>query len=71
MADSVVHIGENSPEQVAYKMMGVIASSEGFSLIGQGQRPSREWIIRTYAQCIFTVRQGSPSYVGDAIEMGD
>lgn len=58
MADeAVVHIGENSPEQVAYKMMQLIASVENRSEYGSGDNPvNREWILRTYAQCRSTVR---------------
>jgi hypothetical protein len=57
MADeTTIHIGENSPEQVAYKLMQQIAASEGFVLGGMGQRPNREWLIRTYSQCLYAIR---------------
>lgn len=56
MADQpVVHIGENSPEKIAFTLMREIASCEGVTF---SQRPSdgrraatREWILNTYAQC--------------------
>ena len=52
MADgAVVHIGENSPEQVAYRLMRDIAIAEKINLVGNGVNSSRDWIIRTYAQC--------------------
>lgn len=48
--DNVVHIGENSPEQVAYKLMHDILAREE-------HRPlTREIILDTYAECLRTVR---------------
>jgi hypothetical protein len=55
-ATNNIHIGENSPEQVAYKLMQAIAGSEGLGFSGMHERPSREWIIRTYAACLYVVR---------------
>ena len=55
----VVHIGENSPEEVAYKMMLLIGSAEGLETYGHGDHPmTREWILRTYAQCLAVVQRG-------------
>lgn len=54
MADAapIVHIGENSPEEVAYKMMLLIARAEGKSLNSDGKNPvTRNWVLSTYAQC--------------------
>jgi hypothetical protein len=64
MADSapVVHIGENSPEEVAYKLLKVIASNEGKSLIGtmSGKATAdREWVLDTYAECLEAIRNSS------------
>jgi hypothetical protein len=61
MADSaVVHIGENSPEQVAFKLMELIASVEARESYGHGDHPmTREWILRTYDQCLEVVRGGA------------
>ena len=59
MADApVVHIGENSPEHVAYRLfcrVGVAeqkTSSSGF-LKGDADR---KWFLDTYAECLATVR---------------
>lgn len=60
MADEkVVHIGDNSPEQVAYKLLQDIAKCEGMDLFADGKKivASREWILSTYAQCLMTVRR--------------
>lgn len=57
MADAVdIHIGENSPEHVAYVLMSRIASSEQLVLTGVGTKPTRDWILSTYAECIKVVR---------------
>ena len=65
MADQpVVHIGENSPEQVAFKLMQTIAWLEGYSIptnnatrMGKSDDPStkypdRKWVLDTYKECI-------------------
>ena len=55
MADAtIVHIGENSPEQVAYKLMRDIATSEGKPVgIPHDPKPvDRKWILDTYAECL-------------------
>lgn len=53
----VVHIGENSPEQIAYKLFRDIAAVEGRDLFANGNHPvDREWILRTFCQCMLTVR---------------
>jgi hypothetical protein len=60
----VVHIGENSPEEVAYKLLKHIASVEkvvfnqpSSSAQGRGVKPAtRKWILNTYAQCLEAVR---------------
>jgi hypothetical protein len=68
MADSnTVHIGENSPQQVAYKLMKDIAQSEGFYLGQTTIRPDREWIIKTYCSCLMAVTQ--PGYPKDALSL--
>lgn len=60
MADApVVHIGENSPERVAYKLMELIANLERRDLYASGSNPpDREWVLNTYGKCISTVRNG-------------
>jgi hypothetical protein len=50
MADKpVVHIGENSPEYVAYKLMLDIIRIEG------KERHSKDDILNLYAECLHTV----------------
>jgi hypothetical protein len=58
MADeAVVHIGENSPEYVAFLLMRVIADVEGVKLYGgDRQAAQRQWVLDTYAECLRTVR---------------
>lgn len=53
---AIVHVGENSPEQVAYKLMRDIAGTEGVGLHSQDPNSNREWIIRTYCQCLAAVQ---------------
>lgn len=68
MADNnVVHIGENSPEQVAYKLMRDIARSQSVHLEGTSINSNRDWIIKTYCACLHAVR--TPSYPDDAISL--
>lgn len=61
MADQpVVHIGENSPEEVAYRLYCVIGYSEnktnslGAPLETGGA--DRKYVLDTYAECLLTVR---------------
>jgi hypothetical protein len=61
----IVHIGENSPEQVAYKLMGAVANAEKKHLSGANCNTDRAWILRTYAQCIRAVR--SPQLIDDIL----
>jgi len=58
MADSnsAVHIGENSPEQVAYKLMERIAHAEGKPLYSGTASYDRNWVLTTYAECLRTVK---------------
>lgn len=58
MADgAVVHIGENSPEFVALTLMRHIADAEKRETYGHGDHPiTREWILKTYEQCLSVVR---------------
>ena len=57
MADEpIVHIGENSPEQVAYKMMrDILTSIEGRSL----RDTTRAEYLQTYLQCRNAVLTGT------------
>jgi hypothetical protein len=63
MADAapVVHIGENSPEEVVFKMMTLIASVENRQNYGHGPNPmTREWVLKTYWQCGRIVKGHNP-----------
>jgi hypothetical protein len=56
MADApVVHIGENSPEHVAYQLMIQVARAEKISVINapasSANPATRKWILDTYAEC--------------------
>ncbi|ACT58030.1 hypothetical protein [Hirschia baltica] len=57
--ETVVHIGENSPEQVAFKLLEKIMRSEnkgvGFNDSGPN-RADRIYILDTYAECLIAVR---------------
>jgi hypothetical protein len=65
MADAapVVHNGENSPQQIAYKLLLLIAAKEGRLLdepSGGGQATAdRKWLLDTYAECLRTVQNPS------------
>lgn len=56
MADApVVHIGENSPEEVAFKLLRVVARLEDKNLSpfqGGKSEPDRAWVLNTYAECL-------------------
>ena len=51
MADApVVHIGENSPEEVAHKLMIKI-------LIAEEKKPlTRDYVLDLYAECLYAAR---------------
>lgn len=62
MADNTtVHIGENSPQQVAYKLMQDIAKVER-KILYNSVNPSsdttadRKWILDTYSECLSAVQ---------------
>lgn len=66
---SVVHIGENSPEQVAFRLMSIMASIDGFTLHGIGDRPTKEWLIKNYSSCLCTVQNpGNPEFALQQLE---
>lgn len=58
MADeTVVHIGENSAEQVAYKLLNDVIAAEEYryrSMSKDGE--ARAYILDTYAECLQAVR---------------
>jgi hypothetical protein len=55
----VVHIGENSPEQVAYKLLKDVANAEGRPFTKEGgsgkTAADRAYILDTYTQCLEAV----------------
>ena len=56
-----IHLGENSPEHVAYKLFLNIAAVEGKLLHQASERSpqnvaNRKWILDTYAECLTAVR---------------
>lgn len=57
MADTntTVHIGENSPEQVALKLMELIGKHEQKSLGLNNTTADRNWILDTYSECLHAV----------------
>lgn len=56
--ETVVHMGENSPEYVAYQLLHIVAEAEKVSLSADENHdmPDRDWILSTYAQCLLAVR---------------
>jgi len=65
MADTpIVHIGENSPQQIAYKLMRDIAHVEDKLLEQSVKNPTkvadRKWILKTYAECFRVVSGYTP-----------
>ena len=60
MTAPVIYIGENSPEQIAYKLLVTIADNEKKSLkttnTGGAATADRKWLLETYAECLSTVR---------------
>jgi hypothetical protein len=58
----VVHSGENSHEQIAYKLLLTIAENEKkplHSAAAGGATADRKWLLDTYAECLLTVRNPS------------
>lgn len=67
MADTntTVHIGENSPEQVAFKLMERIASVESKLISspnasGGWSVADRKWILQAYHEALLVVRGYEP-----------
>ena len=62
MADAPeIHLGENSPEHVAYKLFLNIAAVEGKLLHQASERTpqnvaTRKCILDTYAECLTAIR---------------
>jgi hypothetical protein len=58
-----VHLGENSPEGVAFKLLYEIAEAEGMQMrhADGSKKPDRQWILDIYAECIMAVKAPSSS----------
>jgi hypothetical protein len=58
-----VHLGENSPEGIAFKLLYEVAEAEGMQLrhAAGSKKPDRQWILDTYAECIMAVKAPSSS----------
>lgn len=55
----VLHIGDGSPEQIAFRLLMIIGQSEGKSLDASGYaKPdvTRKWLLDTYAECLDATR---------------
>jgi hypothetical protein len=55
MAESVEIQGSPSVEEVAYKLMYLVAWGENIDLEGWA-KADRKWILDTYAECLLTVK---------------
>jgi len=55
MAETVIHIGENSPEHVAYRLMERVAGAENKRLTGSDKNADRAWILDIYTECFKAV----------------
>jgi len=71
MADeTAIHIGENSPEQVAYRLMHEIAAVERIAIHGGDLEPKwtragRAWILSAYQECLYAVKTPKrPAHLG-------
>jgi hypothetical protein len=56
---TVLHIGENSPEHVAFKLMEIIAAAESKelrSVVAGPPKIDRTWLLDTYAECLRVTR---------------
>ncbi len=60
MADqTVVHMGENSPEGVAFKLF------QELTHLDQPANAKRDWFLQLYAECLQTVRAPNARLVKD------
>jgi len=62
MADTTtVHIGENSPEQVAFKLLETISHLEGKDVGGKGaSKPDRAYVLKLFHECLHVVKGYQP-----------
>lgn len=58
------HLGENSPEQVAFNLLEVISNNEKKELYAQGASPAdRKWVLETYSDCLAAVKAKLPAAI--------
>lgn len=56
----------DSAEEVAFKLLTMIGNAEGRDqYAGQGKAMTREWILRTYAQCLYTIKRAAYPDAGE------
>ncbi len=61
MADKSDHIASNTPEEVAFKLLGIIGAVEKREFYGHGDKPAdRKWLLQTYHECLQTVKGIKP-----------
>lgn len=66
MADETEAAGAGTPQRIALRLTEYIALGEGYALGGgMGKKPTREWYLRTYAQCLRIVT--APSTITDRL----
>ena len=56
----ITRVSESAPEQVAFRLLEIIASIEGKTLAPSATAPAtanRKWILDTYAECFVAVTQ--------------
>lgn len=55
-----------SAEEVAFKLLKMIGNVEGLNeYAGPEGGMTREWVLRTYAQCLYVVKRASAADTGD------
>ena len=57
--NTVVNLGENSPEQVAFKLLQLVANAEKKqlqSVMSASANSDRKWILDTYVECLQAVK---------------
>jgi hypothetical protein len=58
VAEAVVHVGENSPQKIAYELFKLVAMAEKKTLShAHPENPDRKWILDTYAECVLAVER--------------
>jgi hypothetical protein len=53
--DTVVHIGENSPEYVALQLLRIVAAIEN-KVFNSSSGVDRKWVLDTYAECLNAIQ---------------